>query len=130
MPIISLQISQELLDRFEKIRTLSGFLSKSEGLRDAIVNFIETREKFNNLEGYKIMNISLIYPFKEIIIDEVSELYSKYHSIIKTITDWRIAEKKIELLLVVGEFSLIKDLYQELTSIKELICSIQELIID
>ena len=40
MPIISLQVSDELLERFEKIRVQSGFPSKSEGLRDAIVKFI------------------------------------------------------------------------------------------
>ena len=53
MPIISLQISDDLLERFEKVRTLSGFNSKSEALRDAIVSFIETYEKFEtNILNY------------------------------------------------------------------------------
>ena len=71
MPIISLQISDDLLERFEKIRRSSGFNSKSEALRDAIVNFIEGQEKFDRMEGYKIMTINLVYPFKEVIIDEL-----------------------------------------------------------
>jgi len=71
-----------LHDRFEKIRTKSGFASKSEALRDAIVKFIENHEKLENIEGYKIMTISLIYPFKETIIDQISELISRYHQII------------------------------------------------
>jgi metal-responsive CopG/Arc/MetJ family transcriptional regulator len=130
MPIISLQISDDLLDRFERVRNLSGFNSKSEALRGAIVNFIEDREKFENLEGYKIMTISLVYPFKEVIIDEISEIYSQYKQIIKTITDWRIVDKKIELILAVGEFGLIKDLNNSLSRIKEVISSIHEIIID
>lgn len=109
---------------------MSGFNSKSEALRDAIVGFIEKHEKFDHLEGYKLMIVSLVYPFKEIIIDHITELYSQYHQIIKTITDWRIAEKKIELLLLVGEFGTIKDLYKELAKIKDVICSIREIVID
>jgi len=130
MPIISLQISDDLLERFEKIRNLSGFNSKSEALRDSIVSFIEKFEQFDNLEGYKIMTVSLVYPFKDVIIDQISELYSNFHHIIKTITDWRIAEKKIELILLVGEFGIIKDLYRELAKIKDIICTIREVVID
>jgi len=130
MPIISLQISDDLLDRFEKVRNFSGFNSKSEALRYSIVSFIEKHEKFENLEGYKIMAINLVYPFKSVIIDQISDLCSKFHQIIKTITDWRIAEKKIELILLVGEIELIKDLYKQLAKIKDVIFSIREIIID
>jgi len=130
MPIISLQVTDDLLERFEKVRNISGFNSKSEALREAIVNFIEKRELFENLEGYKIMTLSLVYPFKEVIIDEISEIYSQYKQIIKTITDWRIADKKIELILTVGEFGLIKDLKNSLSKIKEVISSIHEIIIE
>lgn len=129
-PIISLQISDDLLERFENVRNFSGFSSKSEALRDSIVSFIEKYEKFENLEGYKLMTVSLVYPFKEIIINQITEAYSQYHQIIKTVTDWRIAEKKIELLLLVGEFGTIKDLYKELAKIKDVICSIREIVID
>ena len=130
MPIISLQISDDLLERFEKIRISSGFNSKSEALRDAIVNFIEGQEIFDTMEGYKIMTISLVYPFKEVIVDELSELYSQYKNIIKTVTDWRIAERKIEIILVVGEFGLIKDLKNATAKIKDVISAIHEIVID
>ncbi|MFX1279507.1 MAG: CopG family ribbon-helix-helix protein [Promethearchaeota archaeon] len=130
MPIISLQVSDDLLERFEKVRNQSGFTSKSEALRDSIVSFIEKHESFSNLEGYKIMTISLVYPFKEVTIDQISDLYSRFHQIIKTITDWRIVEKKIEIILLVGEIEIIQDLYKELAKIKDVICSIREIIID
>ena len=130
MPIISLQISDDLLERFDKVRIMNGFSSKSEALRDSIVNFIEEHEKFENLEVYKLMTVSLVYPFKNIIIDQITEIYTQFHRIIKTVTDWRIAEKKIELLLLVGEFGIIKDFYRELAKIKDVICTIREIIID
>jgi len=130
LPIISLQISDDLLERFEKLRIQRKFNSKSEALRDAIVSFIENKEKFDDLQGYKIMTINMVYPFKEVIIDEITENYNKFRSIIKTVTDWRIADKKIETLMAVGEFGLIKDLYQDLSKIKDVICSIHEIIID
>jgi CopG family nickel-responsive transcriptional regulator len=130
MPIISLQVNDNLLERFEKIRILRGFNSKSEALRDAIVNFIENQEKFEDMEGYKIMIISLVYPFKEVIIDEISEIYNQYNQIIKTVTDWRIVDKKIEIILAVGEFGLTKDLKNSLAKIKDVLCSIHEVVIE
>ncbi len=130
IPIISLSINENLHDRFEKVRIKRGFSSKSEALRDSIVKFIESHEKFENMEGYKIMTISLVYPLKEIIINQISEYYSRFHPIIKSISDWRIAEKKIELILIVGEFGIIKDLYYSLAKIKDVICSIQEIVFE
>ncbi|MFX1379343.1 MAG: CopG family ribbon-helix-helix protein [Promethearchaeota archaeon] len=130
-PIISLQVSDELLERFERVRKLSGFTSKSEALRDSIFSFIERHEKYEDLENdILIMTISLVYPFKDLIIDQITDLYSRFHQIIKTITDWRIVDKKIELILVVGEFNIINDLYKELAKIKDIICSIREIVID
>ena len=130
MKIISLQLSDDLSDRFEEVRVQSGFTSKSEALRDAILKFIENYEKYDNIEGYRIMTINLVYPFKEPIINEISEISHRFHTIIKAITDWRIAEKKIELILTVGEFSVIKDLYQSITRLKDVNCSIHEIILD
>ena len=130
MKIISLQVSEELLDRFEKVRKQSGFSSKSEALRDSILKFIESYEKFENLEGYRIMTINLVYPIKEPIADEISELFYKFHTIIKVVSDWRIAERKIETVLVVGEFGFIKDLYRSIAKIKEVSSSIHEIILD
>ncbi|MFW9770772.1 MAG: CopG family ribbon-helix-helix protein [Promethearchaeota archaeon] len=130
MKIISLQINDDLLQRFEEVRIQSGFNSKSEALRDAIVKFIEVNEIFENMKGYKIMTINLVYPFKDIIADEISEIYNLFHSIIKAITDWRIADKKIEVILTVGDILNIKDLYNNVAKIKDVICSIHEVIID
>ena len=130
MKIISLQVSEDLLERFEKVRKQSGFSSKSEALRDSILKFIESYEKFENLEGYRIMTINLVYPVKEPIADEISELFYKFHTIIKAVSDWRIAEKKIETVLVVGEFGFIKDLYQSIAKVKDVISSIHEIILD
>jgi metal-responsive CopG/Arc/MetJ family transcriptional regulator len=130
MKIISLQVSEDLLERFEKVRKQSGFSSKSEALRDSILKFIESHEKFENLEGYRIMTINLTYPIKEPIADEISELYSKFHAIIKAVSDWRIAEKKIETVLVVGEFGFIKDLFLSISKIRDVSSSIHEIILD
>ena len=130
MKIISLQVSEDLLERFEKVRKQSGFGSKSEALRDSILKFIESHEKFENLEGYRIMTINLVYRVKEPIADEISELFYKFQTIIKAVSDWRIAEKKIETVLVVGEFGFIKDLYQSIAKIKDVISSIHEIILD
>ena len=130
MKIISLQVGEDLLERFEKVRKQSGFSSKSEALRDSILKFIEGHEKFENLEGYRIMTINLVYPVKEPIADEISELFYKFHTIIKAVSDWRIAERKIETVLVVGEFGFIKDLYRSIAKIKDVSSSIHEIILD
>ncbi len=76
------------------------------------------------------MTINLVHPFKEVIVNQISELYVRFHQLIKTTSDWRIADKKIEVILAVGEVGLIKDFYMKLANIKEVNCSIHELIIE
>ncbi|GAH91917.1 unnamed protein product, partial [marine sediment metagenome] len=65
-----------------------------KAIRDSIIEFIENYEKFDDLEGYKIMTINLIYPIEAGLLSEMSEICDKYRSLIKTMMDWRIASKK------------------------------------
>ncbi len=130
MPIISLQLDDDLLDRFNKVKNKRGYTSKSKAIRDSIIEFIENYEKFDDLEGYKIMIINLIYPIEAGLLSEMSEICNKYRSLIKTMMDWRIASKKIEIILTVGEVDIIKDFYNELIRIKDITSTIHEVIIE
>jgi len=129
MPIISLQLDDDLLDRFNKVKNKRGYTSKSKAIRDSIIEFIENYEKFDDLEGYKIMIINLIYPIEAGLLSEMSEICDKYRSLIKTMMDWRIASKKIEIILTVGEVNTIKDFYNEIVRIKDITSTIHEVII-
>ncbi len=71
MPIISLQLDDDLLDRFNKVKNKRGYTSKSKAIRDSIIEFIENYEKFDELEGYKIMTINLIYPIEIGLLSEI-----------------------------------------------------------
>ncbi len=130
MPIISLQLDDDLLDRFNTVKNKRGYTSKSKAIRDSIIEFIENYEKFDDLEGYKIMIINLIYPIEAGLLSEMSEICNKYRSLIKTMMDWRIASKKIEIILTVGEVDIIKDFYNELIRIKDITSTIHEVIIE
>jgi len=130
MPIISLQIDEDLLTRFNEVKDKRGYASKSKALRDSIIEFIENYEKFEDLKGYKIMTINLIYPIEAGLLSVVSDLCDKYRNLIKAMMDWRIATNKIEIILVVGEIELIKDFFNELKRIKDITSSIHEIIIE
>lgn len=130
MPIISLQLDEDLLDRFNKVKNKRGYTSKSKAIRDSIIEFIDNYEKFDDLKGYKMMTINLIYPIEVGLLSEVSEICDKYRSLIKTMMDWRIASKKIEIILTVGEVDTIKDFYNELIRIKDITSTMHEIIIE
>ena len=130
MPIISLQIDDDLLTRFNEVKDKRGYASKSKALRDSIIEFIENYEKFEGLKGYKIMTINLIYPIEVGLLSIVSDICEKYRNLIKAMMDWRIATKKIEIILVIGEIEFIKDFFNELKRIKDITSSIHEIIIE
>ncbi len=130
MPIISLQIDDDLLTRFNRVKDKIGYTSKSKALRDSIIEFIENYEKFEDLRGYKIMTINLIYSIEAGLLSVVSDLCDKYRNFIKAMMDWRIASNKIEIILVIGEIEPIKDFFNELKSIKDITSSIHEIIIE
>lgn len=130
MKIISLQIDDELLNRFNSIKDKRGYTSKSKALRDCIVESIEKYEKFEIEKGIKIMTLNLIYNVEIGILSQVVDLSEKYKSLIKSTMDWRIAEKKIEVILVIGDVNHIRDFYNDIVRIKDMTSSIHEIIID
>jgi len=60
MPMVSLQLSDEILQKFDEIRQESGYLSRSEALRDAILKFISEHKQQSSSE-IKRSIISVVY---------------------------------------------------------------------
>ncbi len=58
---IGVSLPDNLLGRFDEIITKRGYSSRSEGIRDAIRNYILNYEWMNEVEGDRIGIISLIY---------------------------------------------------------------------
>ena len=58
---IGVSLPDNLLGRFDEIIAKRGYSSRSEGIRDAIRNYILNYEWMNEVEGDRIGIISLVY---------------------------------------------------------------------
>lgn len=60
MTIVSISVTDELLDKFDAMLTVKGFRSRSDGMREAMRSFVDETE-WDNSEGENQIVITLIY---------------------------------------------------------------------
>jgi CopG family nickel-responsive transcriptional regulator len=129
MPIISLQISQDLMDQFDQIQKELGFNSRSEALREAILTFLRINQDKTGTEGHRIATITVYHDVREDIMNTFSELIAEYDDIVKSVHQYNLKKTIIKVLITAGEGIEIQDLYKKLTTDKNFFATISYVII-
>ncbi len=116
-PMISLQISPELVNKLDEVQEKLEYSSRSETLRECILYFIqEHQEDLPSIKGHKIAVIIVVHEAREDILDKFSLQVGKYENIIKSVTQYNLKKKIIKNLVVAGSGEEIGDLFHELNS--------------
>ena len=116
MPMISLQVSAQLIDELDNIQKQLGFTSRSEILRVAINNLIRENQKEAPSESHRIASISIHHEVREDIYDRFLSFTQKHESIIKSISQYNLRSKVIKSVIVAGSGTEIDDFYNSLSS--------------
>lgn len=103
MPMVSLQLSEELLEKFDKIQNNLGYKSRSEALRDAITSFMDDKEDRMQKTGLVRSLITIIYSNDMDIQDNIIEIERVYSDMIKTFIEYKINRQVFRIYLVVAE---------------------------
>ena len=117
-PMISLQISEDLIKKLDEIQEKLDYSSRSETLRECILYFIQDQEQQQTLpiKGHKIAVIIVVHDAREDILDKFSLQVEKYENIIKSVTQYNLKKKIMKNLIVAGSGEEIGDLFHELNS--------------
>jgi len=115
-PMISLQISQDLIKKLDEIQEKLEYSSRSETLRESVLFFIQEHQEDLPITGHKIAVIIVVHEAREDILDKFSLQVEKYENIVKSVTQYNLKKKIIKNLVVAGSGEEIGDLFHELNS--------------
>ena len=82
---IGVSLPEKLLSRFDEIILQRGYSSRSEGIRDAIRNYIVHFEWMSDVQGERVGVITLVYSHGQRgLVDNLTEIQHEAGSIIQS----------------------------------------------
>ena len=119
MPMVSLQLSDETLQKFDKVQRESGYLSRSEALRDAILKFIGEQEQKQDTSEIKRSIITVVYKSDPSKLEMFSGIEQRFDDIVKTFSEYMMKDQTLRIYVIIGKLSRINDFTQSFNKIKE-----------
>lgn len=120
---IGISLPEKLLEEFDEILKCRHYLSRSEGIRDAIRTYNLIHQWLSDSEHPRQGAITLVYNFTDVaLLESITTVRSQHRSLITTSVQTYVdREKRVEVLLVHGSGADIKrlvDLFSELKGIR------------
>jgi CopG family transcriptional regulator, nickel-responsive regulator len=117
---IGVSLPDNLLGRFDEIITKRGYSSRSEGIRDAIRNYILNYEWMNEVEGNRIGIISLLYDHDQRgLVNNLIDIQHDNSDLTQSSVHVHIDEHNcLEILTLRGDAKQIKAFAEKMMSLK------------
>ena len=117
---IGVSLPDNLLDRFDDIIARRGYSSRSEGIRDAIRNYIIHYEWMNEVEGERIGVITLIYEHEQRgLVSNLTEIQHLYTGLIRSSVHVHLDHDNcMEIILLQGEGKQVKEVAEKMMALK------------
>jgi CopG family nickel-responsive transcriptional regulator len=120
MERISISLPEKLLEEFDRILKEKGYVSRSEGIRDAIRNYIIEHGIISQVSGEIAGTISIIYDHDESnVLDKLTDAQHDFAEVIDSSLHIHLDKHHcLEVIVVRGDSNAIKQLLNRLTAIK------------
>ena len=117
---IGVSLPEKLLSRFDEIILHRGYSSRSEGIRDAIRNYIVHYEWMSDVQGERVGVISLVYSHGQRgLAENLTEIQHEAGGIIQSSLHVHLDhENCLEIVAVKGNSRKVQKLADTLKSIK------------
>lgn len=117
---IGVSLPDNLLGRFDEIIEKRGYSSRSEGVRDAIRNYIVHYEWMNEVEGERIGIITLIYDHEQRgLVNNLTELQHTYAGMIRSSVHVHLDHDNcLEIIMIQGEGKMVKEIAEKMMALK------------
>lgn len=117
---IGVSLPDNLLDRFDEIIAKRGYSSRSEGIRDAIRNYIIHYEWMNEVEGERIGVITLIYEHEQRgLVSNLTDIQHMYTGLIRSSVHVHLDHDNcMEIIMLQGEGRLVKEVAEKMMALK------------
>ncbi|MHC1567222.1 MAG: nickel-responsive transcriptional regulator NikR [Candidatus Syntropharchaeia archaeon] len=116
---IGVSLPSNLLERFDEIISKRGYSSRSEGIRDAIRNYIVEYEWMSGEEGDRVGVITTIYDHHQRgISDAITDLQHEFGELVGSTLHVHLDEDNcLEVIVVRGDAGEIKKICEKLMAL-------------
>jgi CopG family transcriptional regulator, nickel-responsive regulator len=117
---IGVSLPEKLLNKFDEIILQRGYSSRSEGIRDAIRNYIVNYEWMSDVHGERIGVITIVYSHAQRgLEDNLTEIQHEYGDIIQSSLHVHLDhENCLEVVVLRGEGQDVKKATESMMSLK------------
>ena len=117
---IGVSLPEKLLNRFDEIILKRGYSSRSEGIRDAIRNYIVHYEWMSDVQGERVGVITLVYAHSQRgLVDNLTEIQHESGSIIQSSLHVHLDhENCLEVIVLRGEGQDVRKAAEKMMSLK------------
>ena len=117
---IGISLPKNLLDKFDEILEYRGYSSRSEGIRDAIRNYITYYKWMSDVTGERQGVITMVYDHEHRgLLQVLTEIQHEYLEVIQSSLHSHVSHDKcVEIMLLRGDGKKIKDIAERLMSQK------------
>lgn len=117
---IGISLPENLLKKFDEIITNRGYSSRSEGVRDAIRNYIVNFEWMSDVEGERVGVITIVYDHSQRgLEDALTEIQHEFGSTIQSSLHIHLDEDIcLEVVVLRGEGSLVRKAAERMMALK------------
>jgi len=123
--MVSLQLSDDILQKFDKVQRESGYLSRSEALRDAILKFIGEQERKQDSSEIKRSIISIVYKPDPSKTESFTTIEHRFEDIVKSFSEYMLTDEILRIYVIIGEVSRINDFTESFNKIKDALVNFQ-----
>ena len=117
---IGVSLPEKLLSRFDEIILQRGYSSRSEGIRDAIRNYIVHYEWMSDVQGERVGVITLVYSHGQRgLVDNLTEIQHEAGEIIQSSLHVHLDhENCLEVIVLRGEGQDVRKAAEKMMSLK------------
>lgn len=117
---IGVSLPDTLLNKFDGIIDKRGYSSRSEGIRDAIRNYISYYEWMGDIKGHRVGTVSVIYDHtKRGLSNALADIQHTYTHMIKSSIHIHLDHDNcFEVIVLDGEGEEIKEFAENIMALK------------
>ena len=117
---IGVSLPEKLLSRFDEIILQRGYSSRSEGIRDAIRNYIVHYEWMSDVQGERVGVITLVYSHGQRgLVDSLTEIQHDAGAIIQSSLHVHLDHDNcLEVIVLRGEGQEVRRAAEKMMSLK------------
>jgi CopG family nickel-responsive transcriptional regulator len=117
---IGVSLPEKLLTRFDEIISQRGYSSRSEGIRDAIRNYIVHYEWMSDVQGERLGVITMVYAHHQRgLVDNLTEIQHDFGEIIESSLHVHLDHDNcLEVVILRGDGQQVRRAAEKMMSLK------------